>query len=134
MKSHWLKTIGAIAAGIVFTIVLTTLLDIVLHAVHVFPPLKVPIGDGLALLASSYRLVISVAGAWLTARLAPDRPMRHVVILGIVGTVLGTVGAVATWNLGLGPHWYPVSLAVLALPQSWFGGWLFTRNRNLSPT
>ena len=40
---------------------------------------------------------------------------------------LGLIGAIATWNLGLGPRWYPVSLILLAVPQCWLGGWLFTR-------
>ena len=48
--------------------------------------------------------------------------MKHALILGVVGTVLGIVGAVATWNLGLGPRWYPAALAVLAVPQCWIGG------------
>ena len=86
----------------------------------------------MCLLASSYRLALSIAGAYLTARLAPDRPMRHAWILGFVGVCLGTIGLVATWNLGLGPRWYPISLVVLAIPQCWAGGKLYelrTRNR-----
>jgi hypothetical protein len=31
-------------------------------------------------------------------------------------------GAAATWNRGFGPHWYPLSLIVLAMPQAWIGG------------
>jgi hypothetical protein len=84
-----------------------------------------PIGDGLALLATSYRFVISIGGAYLTARLAPDRPLRHAMILGYVGVILGLAGAAATWNLGLGPRWYSLLLAVLAVPQCWAGGKLY---------
>ncbi len=120
MRSFW-----AVAAGIVFIIVVTTLVDVVLHVVHVFPPMNRPINDALALLATVYRVVISIAGAWLTARLAPDHPMRHAMILGVAGTVLGLVGVVTTWNLGLGPRWYAIALAVLAIPQCWIGGKLY---------
>ena len=120
-----LRSVWAVAAGVLFIIVVTTLVDIVLHAVHVFPPMKVPLNDALALLATSYRVLISVAGAWLTARLAPSEPMRHAMILGVVGTVLGLVGVIATWNLGMGPRWYAIALAVLAIPQCWAGGRLF---------
>jgi len=112
------KSIWAVVAGVLTIIVVTTVVDIVLHAAGVFPPMDQPIDDGLALLATSYRVVISVAGAWLTARLAPDKPMKHAVILGVVGTVLGLVGAAATWNLGLGPRWYPITVAVLAIPSA----------------
>jgi len=121
---NW-KSIWAVVAGVLFIIVVTTLVDIVLHIARVFPPMNQPINDGLAALATAYRIVISVAGAWLTARLAPNRPMRHAMILGVVGLVLGLVGVVTTWNLGLGPRWYPVALAVLAIPQCWAGGKLF---------
>jgi len=43
-------------------------------------------------------------------------------LLGCVGVVLGLVGVVTTWNVQLGPRWYPISLLVLAMPQSWVGG------------
>ncbi len=119
------KSIWAVVVGVIVIVVVTTVVDIALHVAGVFPPMDQPIDDGLALLATSYRIVISVGGAWLTARLAPDQPMKHAVILGAVGVVLGLVGVVATWNLGLGPRWYPISLAVLAIPQCWAGGRLY---------
>jgi hypothetical protein len=115
------KSLWAVAAGVAFVIVVTTVVDVVLRLTGVFSTNQ-PIDDGRAALATSYRIVIGVAGAWLTARLAPSKPMTHVMVLGAVGTLLGVVGIVATWNLGLGPRWYPVAIAVLALPQSWAGG------------
>ena len=127
MSAHTGKSIWAVVAGVLFIIIVTTLVDIVLHVAKVYPSEKLT--DALALLASSYRLVISIAGAYLTAKLAPDRPRRHAMILGYVGTVLGLIGVVTTWNLNLGPHWYPISLAVLAVPQCWFGGWLFEQRQ-----
>lgn len=118
-------TVWSVVAGLVFVIVVTTLVDVVLHATGVFPPLSQPIDDKLALLATAYRIVVSVGGAWLTARLAPERPMKHAMILGGVGIVLAMVGLIATWNLGLGPRWYPVALVVLAIPQCWAGAKLY---------
>ena len=32
------------------------------------------------------------------------------------------MGVLATWNLNLGPKWYAIGLAVLAIPQCWAGG------------
>ena len=119
------RSIGAVAAGVFVIIAVTTLVDVLFHVVGVFPPMDQPIDDRLALLATAYRIVISVGGAWLTARLAPNQPMKHALILGYVGVVLGLVGVIATWNMGLGPRWYPVALAVLAIPQCWAGGRMY---------
>ena len=123
------KSIWAVVAGVLFIIVVTTLVDIALHAAGVYPPWDQPIDDGLALLATSYRIVIGVFGAWLTARLAPGKPMKHAMILGYVGVVLGLIGLAATWNAGLGPRWYPIALVVLAIPQCWAGGKLYEMRR-----
>jgi|SRR5215813_2423048 len=126
------RSIWAVLAGVLFVIVVTTLVDIVLHATRVFPPIGQPINDSLALLATSYRIIISVFGAWLTARLAPNQPMKHALILGVLGVVLGLVGIITTWNLGLGPRWYPIALALLAMPQCWLGGRIYEMRRATS--
>lgn len=120
-----LRSVWAVAAGVIFIIVVTTLVDILLHAIKVYPPMDQPIDDPLAMLATAYRFVIGVGGAWLTARLAPSKPMKHALILGVVGVVLGLAGVALTWNLGLGPRWYPILLVVLAIPQCWAGGKLY---------
>ena len=119
------KSILAVVVGVLFIIIVTTLVDFALHAAGVYPPIDQPISDGLAVLATIYRVIISIAGAWITARLAPQKPMKHALILGVVGVILGLVGVVATWNLELGPRWYPIALVVLAIPQCWVGGKLY---------
>jgi hypothetical protein len=124
------KSFLAVFVGVIFIIVVTTLVDMALHAVGFYPPSEQPLTDSLAIVATAYRIVISIAGAWVTARLAPQNPLTHALILGVVGTVLGLVGVVATWNLGMGPRWYPIALAVLAIPQCWAGGKLFAMQSN----
>ena len=91
--------------------------------------------DALFLLATAYRTVFSVLGAYITARLAPDRPMQHALVLGVVGLAVCIAGAVATWNRvpSLGPHWYPLALVVLAVPQCWLGGKLFSMQSRARP-
>jgi hypothetical protein len=119
------RSVWAVVGGVIFIIVVTTLVDLALHLIGVYPPLGQPMDDTLAVVATSYRIFISIAGAYLTARLAPSQPMKHAMILGVVGTLLGIAGIAATWNKGLGPNWYPIALAVLAIPQCWTGGRLF---------
>jgi len=127
MNNNIWKSIGAVLAGILVGAVLSLGTDVVLHATHVFPPWDQPASDALLLLATAYRTVYSVAGSYVTARLAPGRPMLHALVLGTLGLVVCIVGAVVTWNKGpaFGPHWYPVSLIVLAMPQCWVGAKLY---------
>ena len=123
------RSIGAVAAGIVVGVGLTLVTDLVLHAVGVFPSPGRAATDGPLALATLYRIVYGIFGAYVTARLAPARPILHAMIGGGIGFVVSLVGAVATWNKGaeFGPHWYPVALIVTALPCAWLGGWLRER-------
>ena len=83
--------------------------------------------DGLFAVAAAYRLVIGVAGSYLTARLAPDHPTRHALVLGAIGVVLGTLGAVAMWNAG--PPSYPLMVIAMTLPCAWAGAKLAVARR-----
>ena len=119
-----LRSIGAVIAGLLFIVILSTLADVMMHATGIFPPWFTPMADSLFLLALAYRSVFSILGCYLTALLAPNRPMLHALILGGIGVVLSTAGAAATWNKGpeFGPQWYPLALIILALPLAWLGG------------
>jgi hypothetical protein len=123
MNKNRLKSIGAVLAGALTGIVLSVVTDVVLHASGVFPPWGQPVGDGPLVLATTYRAIYGIAGTYVTARLAPSKPMQHAMALGAIGLVASIVGAAVTWNKGpeFGAHWYPVALIVLALPQSWAG-------------
>jgi F0F1-type ATP synthase assembly protein I len=76
----------------------------------------------MLVLALVYRCVYSMIGGYVVARLAPSKPMKHVIILIILGTIVGTLGAVANWDKSVGQEWYPVLLVLLSIPAVWFGG------------
>ena len=121
---HFGQSIAAVLIGILAGVFLTLVTDIALHVTGVFPPWGQPVSDMPLLLATGYRIVYGVAGSYIIARLAPDRPMRHALVGGVVGLVVSTVGAVVTWNRGpaFGPHWYPLALIATAVPCAWVGG------------
>ena len=127
MNKKTLKSIAAMVAGFVVVVVLSLGTDVVLHAAGVFPPWDQRMSDALFLLATVYRTIYCIAGSYIAARLAPNRPMAHALVLGVMGFIISTAGAVATWNRGpaFGPHWYPLALIVLAMPQAWVGGKLY---------
>jgi hypothetical protein len=123
------RSLWALAAGFVVVVVLSLGTDVALHATGVFPPWGQPMGDGLFALATAYRTVYGIVGSYLTARLAPNRPMAHAMVGAAVGMVVATAGAVATWNAGpaFGPHWYPLALIATALPCAWVGARLYLK-------
>ena len=73
-----------------------------MHLAKVYPATGEAPDDPLAVLATACRSGIGTAGAWLTARLASDRPLKHAMILGLVGTLLARR-----------TDWYPIALAML---------------------
>ena len=127
------RSVAAVVVGFLTVVVLSLGTDQVLHVLHVYPPWKQAMYDAsLNLLALSYRIGYTVLGAYITARLAPHSPMRHVWILGTIGFVFGVIGVIATLPLHLGPSWYPIAIAVTALPCAWLGGVLAVRRTGQS--
>ena len=124
-----LRSIGALFAGFVVNVALSLGTDVGLHAMGFLPALGQPETNRQLLLAAAYRSLFAVISSYVVARLAPNRPMQHALLGGAIGMAIGTLGAIATWNRGFGPHWYPLSLIVMALPTAWAGGkiWLLQK-------
>jgi hypothetical protein len=122
-----LQSAGAILAGFIVTAVISLATDQLLHVLDVYPPWGQPMHEpALNALALGYRIVYGVMGGYITARLAPHSPVRHAVILGVIGFVFAAAGAIgAITQYDLGPNWYPITLALTALPCTWVGGLLF---------
>lgn len=126
------RSIAAVVIGFVVVAVLSLATDQLLHVLEVYPPWGQPMHDpALNALALAYRIVYSIFGCWLTARLAPRRPMLHAMIVGAIGFVLSAAGAIVTvTQFELGPAWYPIALALTALPCAWLGGKLSGKLRS----
>ena len=117
------RSVAAVLVGTLLVIALSVGTDELLHFAHVYPDWGYPMPEpGLNLLALAYRCIYNIAGAWLTARLAPRHPARHLWAFATIGFVLGGVGAIATIPMHLGPAWYPILLALGAWPCTWLGG------------
>ena len=116
------QSVGALMAGFILNVALSLGMDAGLRAAGILPALGVPMTNAQSLLATVYRTLIAIIGSYVVARLAPRHPLEHALLGGAIGMALATVGAIATWNQGLGSHWYPLALVVLALPTAWVGG------------
>ncbi len=124
----FLRSVGAVFAGLVTIFVLSLATDQLLHGLGIYPGWGQPMRDTrLLLLALGYRFIYDVFGCWLAARLAPYAPMGHALALGAIGTLLSILGAIEMWDFG--PNWYPVVLAASALPSAWLGGFIHALTR-----
>jgi hypothetical protein len=109
--------------GFLAVVILSLGTDQVLHVLKVYPPWGEPMHDAsLNLLALAYRCVYGVVGGYVTARFAPHSPMGHALVGGAIGFVLSLVGVIAATRMDLGPVWYPIGIALSALPCAWLGG------------
>ncbi len=115
-KSFW-----AVVAGILTIVALSIATDALLESIGFFPsPTQGLFATHLLVIALFYRTVYAAIGGYITARLAPSKPLKHVTILLVIGMIMGTLGAVAGWSLSA--HWYPISLVVTSGFAVWFGG------------
>ncbi len=121
MAKSLLKSIAAIFIGFFTVAILSIATDTILEKLGIFPP----IADGLFItwmlvLALVYRSVYAVVGGYVTARFAPEDPMKHVWILAGIGMIMSVIGIFVGWDLS--QHWYPIMLAVTTIPCVWLGG------------
>jgi 4-amino-4-deoxy-L-arabinose transferase-like glycosyltransferase len=130
-KKSTRQSVLAVFAGLLVIALLSTATDEALRAVGVFSASGQPMSEWLFLLAAAHRIVYSTLGCYLAARLAPNRSMKHALLLGLIGVAMSTLGALATWSEGpdFGPKWYPISLIFVALPCAWCGGKLWASQK-----
>ena len=123
-----LKSVGAVLAGLLFIGISHTAADKVLEGLGIFPhPDEGLHITWMVVLALSYRTVLSIVGCYISAILAPSRPMLHALILGFIGLVVGSIGAIAFIPMNLSPAWYPIALALASVPCAYVGGMLAKR-------
>ncbi len=84
----------------------------------------------ILMLMAAYVAVYAITGCYVTARLAPSRPMMHALILGALGLVMNIVATISLW--GTAPAWYHILNLLLVMPYAWIGGRI--RERQLQQT
>lgn len=121
------RSIAAVVIGFVLIGVLAFGTDAAVRSAlpGSFTPSGATSDVGLLVATLAYVTLYAVAGCYLTARLAPRRPMAHALVLGVLGLLFNIAGTVAMWNTA--PAWYHVIALVLVMPSAWLGGWLRER-------
>lgn len=117
------RSVLAIVVGFLSVALVSLGIDQLLHVARIYPPWGQPMYQPeLNALALSYRVLLAIIGSFVAAHLAPRFPMWHAMFLGAVGFALSTLGGIAAMGANLGPAWYPILLALSALPCAWVGG------------
>lgn len=124
MNNYTSQSIKALVIGFISVAFLSIITDIILERIGVLPPQTQPALYiwWMLLLALVYRSFFTVFGGYIAAKLAPRKPIHHAVILGLIGMIFATLGAIANWNKSTGQEWYPVLLIFISLPATWLGG------------
>ena len=123
-----LKSTGAVLAGFIFILISHSTVDFILEATGIFtPPSQGFHTTWMVVTATIYRTLLSIIAAFITAKLAPSAPMKHALVLGLIGLAICTAAAIIVIPMDLSPAWYPIALAVLAVPAAWFGAMLAER-------
>jgi hypothetical protein len=117
------RSILSIVAAFIAVIILSLGTDVLLHYIAGFPPLGQKFSDPQFAWATVYRTIYGVVGSYITAALAPRRPVKHALIGGAIGFALSLFGAIEAWNKveTMGPHWYALALVIGAFPTAWLG-------------
>jgi hypothetical protein len=124
MNKSLLKSIWAVFAGFILVVIISVITDLLLTKTGA---MKQPFDLNpvwFIVLVIFYRSLYGTLGSYLTARLAPAKPMKHAIIGGIIGFFIAIAGTIVMWDQP--PHWYPIALVVTALPCAWLGGKLYT--------
>ena len=88
MNKQILKVIWAVVAGFLFVVIISIATDMILSKTGLMKQPFYENASGLILCVTMYRFIYQVVGSYLTARLAPDKPMRHAMIGGFIGLAL----------------------------------------------
>lgn len=127
-----LRSIGAVVVGFLLIGVLSFGGDFVIRsaAPGSFDVAGAASSPAVLVAMLAYVGVFAVFGCYLTARLAPNRPMAHALVLGALGLAFNVAGTIAMWDTA--PAWYHAVALAMVMPYAWLGGRI--RERELSRT
>ena len=120
--AHTVRSVVAIVAGFLIIAGLAIGTDTIIHArmPNLFDEAGRMESVPWLIATLGYVFVYATFGCWLAARLAPDRPMRHAMILGWLGLVFNVIGTAIQWATV--PAWYHAVALATVMPAAWLGG------------
>jgi hypothetical protein len=121
------KSIGAILAGFAIGAILSIGTDFLLNKLGILSMENFKQNSiAVICMVIIYRFIFNAIGTYWTAKLAPDNPMKHAMIIGAIGTVLSIFGALAMWDKAV--PFYNIAIILISFPSAYLGGKLFIKN------
>jgi hypothetical protein len=77
------------------------------------------------LVICAYVALFGILGCYVTARLAPSRPLLHALIMGGLALAMSIPMTILAWNDA--PAWFNVYNLLAVMPYAWIGGTLRER-------
>lgn len=116
------KSIGVILLSFAIIALMSVLTDFLLEKIGVLPnPEKGLFETWAILLVLFYRAIYTVFAGFIIARLAPNKPILHAIILGVIGTSI-TLWAISSPEFAQkSTLWFGYTLAILTIPCLWLG-------------
>lgn len=123
-----MQSCGSVIAGLVVTTVVSVGIDMLMGATGIINMDNFKNNSFLAiLLVILYRFAANAGGSYIAAMLAPQKPMRHVLIIGFIGLFTGILGAFFMWDAA--PAFYNISIIVMAIPSALTGGKMYLKRK-----
>jgi len=85
----------------------------------------VPTSPTMMLVNLAYVGVFAIFGCWLAGKLAPNRAMRHALIVGVLGLILNVGASIPLRNAA--PAWFIAAGVLTTMLWAWIGGRLAER-------
>lgn len=120
MKTTTLRSIGAVLLGFITGAILSVATDLAFEKMGIMNMTSFKDNPWwIILTVIFYRFLFNITGCYVAARLAPHNPMRHAMIIGVVGTILGIIGSIIMWDQAVA--WYNISIILISIPSAWIG-------------
>ena len=119
------QSIIAVVVGFVLTALLNFGTNAALAMAGVLPT-GGPVTDPATLvMICAYVAAFGILGCYVTARLAPSRPLLHALVLGAVALAMSIPVTIMAWNDT--PAWFNVYNLLAVMPYAYVGGRLRER-------
>jgi uncharacterized membrane protein YeaQ/YmgE (transglycosylase-associated protein family) len=117
-----LKSIGVLLLAFVGNALLSVLTDFLLERTGVLPnPERGLFETWAILLCLFYRAVYGVLAGFIIANLAPNKPVLHALILGVIGVIITLLSVSNPEFAQKSTLWFGYTLAVITIPCLWLG-------------